>query len=74
MNAQLFLACSTCANSFREAGGQAAGWSILFLLAIILPLLGGVGLCMFRIIRRSDQALDPELRDEPSPLSNPSQA
>ena len=68
----LILACSTCANSFRVAGGEAAGWSILFLLGVTLPLLGGVGYCMFRIIRRGEQSLDPELRDEPAYQSSPS--
>lgn len=65
MSDSLLLACSTCAFNFREAGGEAAGWSILFLLGLILPLLGLIGFYMFRIIRRGEKALDPELRDEP---------
>jgi len=57
------LACATCASN-TEAGGQAASWSILFLLGLVLPLLGTVGVVMFRIIRAGERALDPELCDD----------
>lgn len=61
---QLLLACSTCANNFRQEG-DAAGWSIMFMLAMIVPMLGGVVFCMVRLARREAANLDPELRDEP---------
>lgn len=56
------LACATCANNFRD-DGNAAGWSILFMLGVILPILGGVVFCMVRLVRRSN-TLDPELCDD----------
>lgn len=69
MNAPL-LACLTCARSFADHT-NAIGWSIFFLLAMILPLLGGVVFFMVRLARRSEADLDPELRDDP-PSAAPS--
>lgn len=60
----LQLACATCANSFQEAGGNAAGWAILFLLAVIVLVLGGIAWSMARIVKREHKALDPQYRDE----------
>lgn len=62
MNLFNILACPTCATSF-EASGDSIGYSILFLLIVILAVLGGIAFCMVRIIRREDNNLDPELRD-----------
>ena len=56
-------ACTTCANSFQEGGGDAAGWSIFFLLATVVPVLGATGVCMVRIVRREREALDPKYSD-----------
>ncbi len=36
------LACPTCMAGGEDINSRAAGWSILFLLAIILPVLGGL--------------------------------
>ncbi|MEK7950585.1 hypothetical protein [Luteolibacter soli] len=58
------LACATCAVNFKDDGTNPAGWSILFMLGVILPMLGGVIFFMTRLIRRSDAELDPELRDD----------
>ena len=58
------LACATCARSFQEAGGDAAGWSILLMLAIIVPVLGATGVCMVRIVRREHETLDPKYLDQ----------
>jgi hypothetical protein len=58
------LACATCASNFQDDGPNAASWSIFFLLAVILPVLGGVMFFMFRLIRRGEAGLDPELRDD----------
>lgn len=60
----LILACTTCARSFQEAGGNAAGWAILFMLAVIVPTLGATGVCMVRIMRRERAMLDPKYRDQ----------
>ena len=57
------LACTTCANAFKEGGGDAAGWSILFMLAMIVPVLGATGVWMIRIVRREREALDPKYAD-----------
>ncbi|MGB6220957.1 hypothetical protein [Haloferula sp.] len=57
------LACATCANNFR-GDGNAAGWSIFFMLMVIVPMLAGVVFCMVRLARREGASLDPELRDE----------
>lgn len=64
MSAPFLIACSTCANNFVDGETDAAGWSILFLLAVIVPVLLGVVFCMVRIARREQEALDPELRDD----------
>jgi len=58
------LACTTCAKSFQEAGGNAAGWAIMFLLVVIVLVLGGVGYCMTRIAKREHAALDPQFHDD----------
>ena len=54
-----------------EGGGDAAGWSIFFLLVVILAMLGGIAFFMFRIARREKQHLDPSLCDDyvPSDVS-----
>lgn len=58
------IACATCANDFKYGGTNDAGWSILFMLAVIVPMLGGVIFFMIRLARREQAHLDPELRDE----------
>lgn len=47
-----------------DGGGDAAGWSIFFLLFVILAILGGVGFFMFRIARRERENFDPALSDD----------
>jgi hypothetical protein len=61
------LACSTCRVNMVEAGGNAAGWSIFFLLVVILAMLGGVGIFMVNLARREKQHLDPSLSDDYRP-------
>jgi hypothetical protein len=58
------IACATCQLNTAGSSGDAAGWSILFLLVVILLMLGGVGTLMFRMMRRDSQMLDPELSDD----------
>lgn len=58
------IACATCARNFEDHGTNPAGWSILFMLAVILPMLFGVVFFMIRIVRRGQADLDPELRDD----------
>ncbi len=64
MNAFNLIACSTCSVNYSGDGADAAGWSIFFLLIVILAVLGGVGFFMVRIARRENDNLDPELRDD----------
>ncbi len=59
-----FLACSTCRATMVEGGGDAAGWSIFFLLGVVLSMLGGVGYFMFFLARREKANLDPSLSDD----------
>jgi hypothetical protein len=47
-----------------EGGGDAAGWSIFFLLFVILGMLGGIAFFMFRIARREKDNFDPTLSDD----------
>ncbi len=61
------LACSTCRVTMVEGGGDAAGWSIFFLLIVILAMLGGIGFFMIRIARREKEHFDPSLSDDYEP-------
>lgn len=61
------IACSTCANNFVDGDTNAAGWAILFMLGVILPILASIVFFMVRLIRRSDSQLDPELQDDFDP-------
>lgn len=63
MNAFYSIACSTCQSTF-QASGDSIGYSIFFLLIIILSVLGAVGFCLCRLVRRGNENLDPELRDD----------
>ncbi len=65
------LACSTCRVTMVEGGGDAASWSIFFLLVVILAMLGGVGFFMFRIARREREHFDPSLSDDYVPADAP---
>ncbi|BCX49334.1 hypothetical protein HAHE_32420 [Haloferula helveola] len=58
------IACATCANNFADNGPNAAGWSILFMLGVIVLMMTGVAFFMIRIALRSRNSLDPELRDD----------
>lgn len=45
-------------------GSDAAGWSIFFLLVMILTMLGGIAFFMLRIARREREHFDPSLSDD----------
>lgn len=64
MSHSLPLACATCANNFQEAGGDAAGWAILFMVGVIVSVASGVIFCIMRIAKREQAALDPQFFDE----------
>ena len=59
----LILACPTCANNFHEAGGNAAGWAIMFMVIIVALMLSAIGFFMVRIARRESASLDPQYQD-----------
>lgn len=63
----LQLACSTCRVTMVEGGKEAAGWSIFFMLIVILVILAGVGVCMARIVIHEKKHRDPTLTDGWSP-------
>jgi hypothetical protein len=71
MNAiPFFIGCSTCRINMIEGGGDAAGWSIFFLLVVILALLGGIAYFMVRIARREQAHFDPSLSDDYVPVDS----
>jgi hypothetical protein len=59
----LHLACPTCANNFHEAGGDAAGWAIMFMVVVVVSILASIGFFMVRIARRESAGLDPQFQD-----------
>lgn len=63
------IACSTCRVTMVEGGGDAAGWSIFFLLIVILAMLGGVAFFMIRIARREKEHFDPAYADDYTPAA-----
>ncbi|MDB4353692.1 hypothetical protein N9Z02_00140 [Akkermansiaceae bacterium] len=66
------VACSTCANAFKHAGGDAAGWAIAVMLCCIVPLVSGVLFLMIRMARREKAHLDPQYMDDyvPTPQNS----
>lgn len=64
------LSCSTCRVTMIEGGNDAAGWSIFFLLVVIVAMLGGIGFCMFRIAKREREHFDPSLSDDYAPAES----
>lgn len=64
------LACSTCRATMIDGGGDAAGWSIFFLLAVIVAMLGGVGVFMVCLARREKANFDPTLSDDYVPTGS----
>lgn len=67
----IFLACSTCRDTMVAGGGEAASWSIFFLLVVILAMLAGVGVFMVHLARREKEHLDPTLCDDYVPNESP---
>ncbi|MDB4265263.1 hypothetical protein N9891_00785 [bacterium] len=63
------LACATCANAFKHAGADAAGWSIAVMLMIIVPLVTGVLWFMIKLAKREREDLDDQYQDDYVPTS-----
>ncbi|MEM9478998.1 MAG: hypothetical protein AAGA58_04965 [Verrucomicrobiota bacterium] len=53
---QPIIACSTCMAGEHDVNTRAAGWSILFLLAIIGPVLFGVIRFAFHLRKAANAA------------------
>lgn len=70
MTLSLNLACTTCAQAFQHAGNNAAGFAILFMLLVIVPILAVIAFCILRIARRQKAHFDPQFQDnfDSSPL------
>ncbi len=58
------LACSTCRVTMIAGGGEAAGWSIFFLLVVVLGMLAGIGVFMVHLARLEKKHADPTLSDD----------
>lgn len=59
----LNLACQACKGAFEYGGKDAAGWAILFMLMIIIPMLAAVGFFIIRIARRQKAHADSQYDD-----------
>ena len=63
MALSLNIACSTCAKAFEHAGKDAAGLAILFMLAVIIPVITTIGIFIYRIAQRQKAHFDPQYSD-----------
>lgn len=63
------LACATCANAFKHAGADAAGWAIAVMLLLIVPIAIGILFFMVRMARREKAGLDERYMDDYIPPS-----
>lgn len=63
MISSLNIACITCAKAFEHASDNAAGYAILFMLCLLVPILGTLAFAMYRISRRSKENFDPQYQD-----------
>lgn len=63
MTLTMNIACTTCAQAFAHAGNNAAGYAILFMLVVVIPVLLVIGFCVVRIARRQKAHFDPQYQD-----------
>jgi heme/copper-type cytochrome/quinol oxidase subunit 2 len=57
------LACPTCARAFQETQGDAAGYAILFMVCIIMPVAASIIIFIIRIAYRQKKADTGEFAD-----------
>ena len=57
------LACQACRGAYLDEGKDAAGWAILFMLCIIVPMITAVGIFIYRIAQRQKKFHDTEFDD-----------
>ena len=60
---QTTLACQACRGAFEHAGKDAAGWAILFMLCVIIPMLAAVAFFIYRIAKRQKACADSRYDD-----------
>ena len=68
------MACPTCAKAFQQTQGDAAGYAILFMVCLIMPIAASIIFCFIRIARRQSMAdngefADPFLENAPDNLN-----
>jgi len=59
----LHIACQACRGAFEAGGKDAAGWAIMFMLMIIIPMLAAVGFFIIRIAKRQKENADATYDD-----------
>lgn len=74
LTTNITLACQACRGAFMHGGKDAAGWAIMFMLCIIIPMLIAVSYFIYRIAKRQklyadNQYDDPFLNDNNSKKS-----
>ena len=58
------IACAVCMGTGKDhIGSVAAGYAMLVMLVIILPMLCAIVFFIVRMARREKEALDPSLCD-----------
>lgn len=57
------LACQACRGAFMHGGKDAAGWAIMFMLCIIIPMLVAVSYFIYRIAKRQKIHADTQYND-----------
>jgi len=63
LTSHITLACQACRASFMHGGKDAAGWAIMFMLCIIIPMLIAVGFFIYRIAKRQKAHADSQYDD-----------
>ena len=57
------LACQACRGAFEHGGKDAAGWAIIVMLMIIIPVLAAIGFFVYRIAQRQKSFADSTYDD-----------
>lgn len=57
------LACQACKDAFAYGGKDAAGWAILFMLMIIVPMATVICFFIYRIAQRQKDCADSKYDD-----------
>ncbi len=63
LTSNLHLACQACRGAFTHGGKDAAGWAIIVMLCIIIPVLAMIGFFIIRIAKRQKALADHQYDD-----------